>query len=402
MNDATKAASRSLWYGWLVVSVLLLASVAAPLNQFKVPPLMPLLMRDFSLSIGQAGSLMSVFAVTGLVLALPSGFLFQKLGYRLTGLLAVGSVAIGAALGAVSGDLGTMWVSRIVEGAGTSLLAVVAPAVIAMWFVADKRGMPMGVWATWVPLGQAIVFVAAPLLVSHGGWRAVWWFGCLYAVSSGVLYFIVVRPAQAGGRSAVGPSLPALTGRDLVRVLRIPDLWLISLTFCCFNAAFIGFLTWAPTYLESSYAVPLASSSTFISISTFITMFVIPFSGWLSDRIGSRKWIIVIPMVVMGLSWLLLFIDRPWAVLVVIVAVGLSGRFVPTGVFAAGTEVAGDPRMGGMAMAAIQVGQNAGMVLGPLGLGWLAERTGSWLVALLWLVPVCFAGALAAWRARVR
>ena len=402
MNDAVNTKSSPLWYGWLVVLVLLLASVSAPLNQFKVPPLMPYLMNGFGLSVGGAGSLMSVFAITGLVLALPAGFVFQKLGYRFTGLLAVGAVAVGAALGAVSGDLGTMWFSRIVEGAGTSLLAVVAPAVIAMWFVADKRGMPMGVWATWVPLGQAIVFVAAPLLVAHGGWRSVWWFGCLYAVFTGVLYLIFVKSMPGSGAISAEPSAPPLAGADLLRVLRMPDLWLLSLTFFCFNVAFIGFLTWAPTYLESVYAVPLGYASTFISISTFVTMFVIPFSGWFSDRIGSRKWICVVPMGVMGLSWLLLFLDRSWAALLVIVAVGLSGRFVPTGVFAAGSEVVGDARLGGMAMAVIQVGQNAGMLLGPLGLGWIVEKTGSWLIAFLWLIPVCIVGSVAAWRAKVR
>ena len=312
MNDAGKTASAPLGYGWLVVLVLLLASVSAPLNQFKVPPLMPLLMADFSLSVGEAGSLMSVFAVAGLILALPAGFVFQKLGYRLTGLLAVGSVAAGAALGAASSDIGTMWFGRIVEGTGTSLLAVVAPAVVALWFVADKRGMPLGVWATWVPLGQAIVFVAAPLLVVYGGWRTVWWFGCIYAVCSGLLYFIFVRPMPATGQTAAEPPLPTLSARDLVRVLRIPDLWLISLTFACFNAAFIGFITWAPTYLETVYALPLGYSATFISISTFVSMFVIPFSGWFSDRIGSRKWICVVPLGVMGLSWVLLCLDRPW------------------------------------------------------------------------------------------
>lgn len=402
MNDAGKTAFTPRWYGWLVVLVLLLASVSAPLNQFKVPPLMPLLMGDFNLSVGEAGSLMSVFAVTGLILALPAGFVFQKLGYRLTGLLAVGAVAAGAALGAVSNDIATMWLSRIVEGTGTSLLAVVAPAVVALWFVADKRGMPLGVWATWVPLGQAIVFVAAPLLVVHGGWRTVWWFGCIYAVCSGLLYFIFVRPMPATGQTAAEPPLPALSARDLVRVLRIPDLWLISLTFACFNAAFIGFITWAPTYLETVYALPLGYSATFISISTFVSMFVIPFSGWFSDRIGSRKWICVVPLGVMGLSWVLLCLDRPWAVLLVILAVGFSGRFVPTGVFAAGAEVVGDSRLSGMAMAVIQVGQNAGMLLGPLGLGWLIEKTGSWLVAFLWLIPVCIVGAVAVWRTKVR
>ncbi|MFQ5842149.1 MAG: MFS transporter, partial [Thermodesulfobacteriota bacterium] len=107
---------------WFTLFVLLTASVAAPLNQFKVPPVLPLLMDAFSLSVGRAGLLMSVFALTGLILAIPVGFIFQKLGYRISGLLAVGSVIVGASIGAVSTGAGMMLISRLVEGLGMSFM----------------------------------------------------------------------------------------------------------------------------------------------------------------------------------------------------------------------------------------------------------------------------------------
>ena len=113
---------------WFVLAILLLFSIAAPLNQAKVPPIMPILMEAFHLSVGRAGLLMSVFAVTGLVLALPAGLIFQKLGYRITSLIAGGSIALGATLGALSLDMSSMLVSRVIEGIGTSFMAVLAPA----------------------------------------------------------------------------------------------------------------------------------------------------------------------------------------------------------------------------------------------------------------------------------
>ncbi len=63
---------------WLILAVLLLFSIAAPLNQFKVPPIMPVLMDVLGLSVSSAGLLMSVFAITGLFLALPAGLIFQQ------------------------------------------------------------------------------------------------------------------------------------------------------------------------------------------------------------------------------------------------------------------------------------------------------------------------------------
>ena len=83
------------------------------------------------------------------------------------------------------------------------------------------------------------------------------------------------------------------------------------------------------------------------------------------------------------------------------IALGFIAGFVPTGVFLAGIEVVGDERLGGMAMAIIQIGQNAGMLLGPLVLGWMIE-SGSWAIAFWTLAPVGALGAVASWMARVR
>ena len=126
---------------WLVVMILLLASVAAPLNQFKVPPILPLLMTAFNLSVDKVGLLMSVFAVTGIILALPAGFISQRLGYKLTGLLAVVAVAMGAAIGPVSTRAGMMLGCRVVEGVRTSLLEVIAAEIIDMRFTSSRRGV---------------------------------------------------------------------------------------------------------------------------------------------------------------------------------------------------------------------------------------------------------------------
>ena len=86
---------------WLILAVLLLFSIAAPLNQSKVPPILPILMEAWGLPVGRAGLLMSLYAITGLLLALPAGFIFHRVGYRWAGVVAGGSIAVGVALGAL-------------------------------------------------------------------------------------------------------------------------------------------------------------------------------------------------------------------------------------------------------------------------------------------------------------
>ena len=68
---------------------------------------MPVLMETFNLSLTQAGMLMSVFAITGFILALPAGLIIQRLGLKISGLIATGCLVIGSVLGRSADHLRT-------------------------------------------------------------------------------------------------------------------------------------------------------------------------------------------------------------------------------------------------------------------------------------------------------
>jgi MFS family permease len=388
---------------WFILIIILLASLAAPLNQFKVPPVMPLLMEAFGVSAAKAGLLMSLFAITGLFLAIPAGFIFQKLGYRLTGMIAILSLVIGAASGALSRGFDLMLASRLVEGTGMSLMSVVAPAVIASWFSPKTRGKAMGVWAVWVPLGSTIMFLLAPALADRWNWPGIWWFGCFYAVLVGFLYFLFLKssPEQPSKPSRKDPS-SKLPNQWLASVLSNRDLWLISLLFACFNFVFIAFITWAPTFLHQTRGMSLARAAFLVSLSSILTIVACPTSGWVSDRTGTRKWVAVIPMALMAPLYPLSFFAGENCFPALVITLGFISGFVPTGVFSGAVEMVRDERLSGMAMAVIQIGQNAGMLLGPLVFGWIIESGGGWQTAFWVLAPVSILGAVAGWGVRIR
>ena len=399
-SSRTETASAA---AWIILAILLLFSIAAPLNQFKVPPIMPVLIEDLGISVSGAGLLMSVYAVTGLILALPAGLIFQRAGFRVTGLLAGGSIVLGAVLGALSRSMTGLLFSRVIEGAGTSFMAVLAPAIIGQWFAAEKRGTAMGVWSAWVPVGTVAMLVIAPALVSgsaaDAGWRMVWWLGAAYALATTLLYLAVVRPA---------PSSPARTGNPegapsvgTGQVLRNRNIWLLAAAFAAFNAAAIGMGTYLPTFLAARHGLALGPAAWIASITSLITVFSAPAGGILSDRLGSRRKpylagfaaaIVLLPLTgFVGLTGLIVFV----------VLSGLVLGVIPTNIFAGAVEAAGDPRQGGAAMAVIMVGQNAGMLLGPVIFGALAESAG-WPAAFVSLAAMAALGLLAGWLAKVR
>ena len=401
-KKVTGAPAGSRATAWLILGVLLLFSIAAPLNQFKVPPIMPLLMDALGLSVSGAGLLMSVFAVTGLILALPSGLILQRIGARPTGILAGGSIVLGAVLGALSTGTGGLLASRVIEGIGTSFMAVLAPAIIAQWFVARQRGTAMGVWAAWVPIGTAAMLLIAPALATPeapGAWRSVWWLGAGYALVVTVLYLVFVKPSPVrAAEPTMATSQPAVTS---TQVLRNRNIWLLAAAFAAFNAATIGLGTYMPTFLNAQRGLSLPQAALVSSITTMVVIFSAPAGGILSDKIGSRKkpylaglaaTIVLLPFVgVLNVTWLL----------VLVVVNGLVMGAIPTNIFAAAVEAAGDERQGGVAMAVIMVGQNTGMLLGPAVFGALIEGAG-WPAAFASLAVMSALGLLAGWLAKVR
>lgn len=169
-----KPAVQVLPYAWVILAVVYLASVAAPLNQFKVPPIMPVLMEDLGIDLARAGSLMSVIALVGLILALPAGILLQRVGPRASGLLALGFILLAAMLifpFQVSGwqITAVMVVQGIAAGAIATATFAAAPEVMRkpQW-----AGLGLAVILIGQNLGQLIGPVLLGELIGRVGWIA--------------------------------------------------------------------------------------------------------------------------------------------------------------------------------------------------------------------------------------
>jgi MFS family permease len=386
MNQTTRPETAVSRYAWVILFVVFLASAAAPLNQNKVPPLMPVLMESLEISLSQAGLLMSIFSITGFILALPAGIILQKLGAKTSGLMAVGSLVIGAGLGAISDSMGLLLASRVIEGVGMGLIAVIAPAILAAWFPPEKQGIPMGIWATWVPVGSLIMMVTAPRLGVTAGWPAVWWLGAGFALVTLVLYAILMRTPPAATQLDEGD-----TAVSLRQALANRDIWLLGLTFGCFNLVFMPLATYYPTFLAEVRGYSLANASLILSISTAIVLFSAPLAGWISDKIGSRKHLFTLPFLAFAVIMLLPFNVVGWQIIALMAVQGVIVGAVPTATFAAVPEIMGKPQLAGLGMAVIMMGQNLGMFAAPVIFGKLVESIG-WAAAGYWLIPVALIG----------
>ncbi len=389
-------------YAWVILWVAFIASVAAPLAQMKISPIMPVLMQEFGLNTAGAGMLMSVFAITGFILALPAGLIMQRFGVKVTALISTGCVVLGSILGALATTSGFMLITRLIEGVGMGLIGVVAPAVISMWFPPEKRGGPMGIWATWVPVGMVLMFVLAPMINGAMGWRAVFWFSAIFAAVAFVLVFLFLKappmPADAKGGPG-GP--PHGEAPDMKKALANKDIWLLGASFGLFNMALIAISTFYPTFLNTVKGLDMGQASLISAITMVVVIFSAPLAGILSDKIGSRKKLFTWPFIILAIMMFFPFNISIPMVIVWMILMGIIAGAIPTATFAATPEIMKSPALAGIGMAVIAVGQNLGQVLGGVVFGALVDSSG-WIAAGIWMVPVLLLGLVAGWLVKVR
>jgi MFS family permease len=348
---------------WAVMLAAYLAGVAIALNQSKVPPIMPTLLQSLHMDMATGGWLMSAFAVAGVLLGIPAALVLDKVGPKLAGLIALGCTLLGSVIGALANEPAMLLLGRVVEGIGLGLITVIAPAVISLWFAPHERGTPMGIWASWVPVGGFIMYnLAGPLLASFG-WQGLWWFGALFSLIAFVIYAIVVSAPPTIG--AVNDQ-PRDSNGSLGRKLLNPASWTLALVFGTFNFAFMGFATWAPSYFNQGLGLTPEAASFNASLSSLAVIPSTIIAGRVLDRVKNRHLLLTVAL---AMSGILLFWSFQLGGVSIIVPymlmLGLVAGFVPSATFTLAPETMPNPRFAGLALGIVSVGQNLGMFFGP-------------------------------------
>jgi nitrate/nitrite transporter NarK len=272
-----------------------------------------------------------------------------------------------------------------------------------MWFPAERQGIPMGLWATWVPVGTVTTYALAPTMAATMGWQSVWWLGAIFSLLILVIYAIFMRiPSGMAADFQQNTGASNLTElASSLKALNNKSIWQLGFVFACFTLTFMGLGTFYPTFLVEVRGYQLSQASYIASISTMMVLISAPLAGWFSDRIGSRRLVLSIPFLVISVMMIFPFRIVGWQIYAFMIVQGLIAGAVPTATFAAAPEVMKKPALAGLGMAVVMFGQNMGMFIGPLLFGKLVDNQG-WLIAGYCLIPFCLLGFFAGWKLKVR
>jgi len=275
-------------YRWVVLTLVVLTWITTFLIRLTWPPLIPVVVPILHMKMTQAGAYMSGFYFGYLITQVPGGVLADRFGTRiiLTVTLIIGGIAT-IAMGSIN-TFGVGLVLRIICGLAFGGDFAAATRAIMEWFRPEERGKAFGVLFSGPVVGIMLASVIVIPLNRAWGWR--WAFR-----SSGIIAFVIAiviwnafkvstarRTERAPGMFAGFPIV--FTNRNvlLAAVAGFCTLWVQT-----------GTNTWIFAHIKR-LGFGFGTVGIIVLIYGLGGMFAPFTTGWISDKIGHRKAILIV------------------------------------------------------------------------------------------------------------
>lgn len=377
MSNETSSKTFKSGQAWAVFLVIFLAGLALAWSANKFMPILTFVQQDLNVSAQVAGWISSLFNVMGIILAFPAVGIIRKFGYRATGIAALVFCLVGGIIGYFAPNEIILLLSRIVEGLGIGLIAVMAPALTSAWFPADKRSAPMGIWSAWQAVIVACVFLFAGNIIGPDiAWKNMVLIGIVIAAVALVAFIGVVRtPAPENDFGDIEAEQASA-----VEVFKNPNSWFITLLFFAFGIACMALVAWLSVFWGQTVGWDTLQSNQVIGIMYAGEIVTCAVAGFVIAKIKNmktRKWFIVICSLVYSLCFFALYHTTSAAPIYAVCTIYV----ITEGVFCAGmwyfaSVIPASPSLSAPTMAMVAIGQNLGMMFGaPIG-GAILDATG--------------------------
>jgi predicted MFS family arabinose efflux permease len=261
---------------WRMLFVLFLARTAMAYQFQTVASDGPFLIDTLGIGYAELGTLIGLYMLPGIVIALPGGMLGQRFGAKRVTLIGLGLMAVGGVMMSVD-SVPLVFVGRLVSGLGAVFVNVLMTKMVADWFAGREIVTAMAVFVSSWPAGIALGLISFPPLATAFSWVAVMQVAAAVATVCLVLVALIYRAP---------PDAPPETGRLQLNLSRREWL-LISLAgfvWGTFNAAYVILISFLPElFAQRGYS--LAEASRLVSLLAWAVIASVPLAGYLAERL---------------------------------------------------------------------------------------------------------------------
>src|SRR5215204_2509937 len=293
--------SKTAAIAWLVTAVYYFYQYAL---RSAPAVMMPQLSDAFGLSAMGVASMAGLFYYGYSPFSLVAGVAMDQLGPRKVVPIGAATVGVGALLFA-SGNSQAASVGRLLQGAG-GVFALIGAAYIATTnFPASRAATLIGATQMFGMAGRSAgQFVVGPAIAAGVPWSAFWIAMGIGGLAISVLLFLFLP------KSAPKPAPDGLLGtvRDMKTVFMNPQSILCGIIAgLIFIPTTIFDMVWGVRYLQDARGFDYGTAVMRSAMVPFGWIIGCPLLGFLSDRLGRRKPVIVAGAVVLFacLAWIL-------------------------------------------------------------------------------------------------
>jgi NNP family nitrate/nitrite transporter-like MFS transporter len=249
-------------------------------------PLAVVIMNDYPMDASQKANLVALPVLGGSVLRLVLGFMTDRIGPKRTGQIGMIVTMVPLVWGwQFVNTLGELyWVALLLGVAGASFAAALPLA--SRWYPPQYQGLAMGI-AGAGNSGTVLATLFANRIAQHfGSWEAV--FG-LALIPIAIVFIVFSLLAQDS------PDQPAPKSmRDYSAVLKQKDTWLFCILYSVTFGGFVGMANYLTIFFNTQYGLSAVQAADFATICVIAGSFFRPVGGWLADRIGGIRMLMVL------------------------------------------------------------------------------------------------------------
>ncbi|MCK0169189.1 MFS transporter [Jannaschia sp. S6380] len=309
-----------------LIPVLSLANFVIGMGAFLVVGALTPIARGLSMSAAEAGSVLTVYALSYAVLSPVLVALTGRIGRRRVMTAGMVLFAAGATASALAPSEGWLLAARVLAASGAGMTTPVAAAVAVALAPPEARGRVLARVFLGLTLAQVAGVPFGSWVAYAHGWRAAFVLVAGLAALAAVAIWI---------RVPAGLSFQPVRLADLAAVLRAPRLMLAIL----FTASFLGAI-----YVPFTYVAPLLETTLGLGRDGVTLALVIAGAGAvvgnlaggrMSDRLGPYRSLLILACLQVGLMPLLSLLPVPLAAAFALIFVWMAAGYA----FNAGQQV---------------------------------------------------------------
>ena len=217
---------------------------------------------ELLLNYTQIGTLIGLFMLPGLFLAIPAGYVSRFASDAWLAGIGLALLGFGGVIAASADGFGLLALGRLACGAGFVLSTIYFAKMVSEWFAGKELATAMSLLVMTWPLGIAMGQVGHEWLATVYDWRAAFAVAGAYCLIASVVVVVCYRPPPVRQAAATisGWRLPR---RELVLTL------LAALVWAFFNAGYVVYLSFAPKVLTAA-GYPSFEAAAVISLGSWV------------------------------------------------------------------------------------------------------------------------------------